>query len=317
MGAFSHMSKDPEALSVAARDLEPVDLEVRYTHPFFSEACREVAFHLSNGLTPRFLWRFDHDRYYHPIREYLAWLRRLPFEGMSRRHAERVAAKLLFKERPYYFAPLQLQSDYSIRDGSPFGHLSEFIGKVTESFARNAPGGHHLLFKVHPHDNGLERWGRVVAKAASANGVRQRVHIVAGGPFGSFVASSRGVIVVNSTSGLHAIRAHRPTIALGGAVYDVPGLTHQGGLDSFWRSPEPIDSALLRDFIKVLAAQTQIKGSFFCPDGRQKACEGVIDRLSRASAAAPVYSRSIAEGVDEDSILQIDGLMPGSTYATA
>jgi capsular polysaccharide export protein len=70
-----------------------------------------------------------------------------------------------------------------------------------------------------------------------------------------------------------------PTITLGAAVYDIPGLTHQGGIDSFWRHPEPIDKALLADFISALAGAIQVKGNFYHPEGRRLAAKTIAARV--------------------------------------
>ena len=50
---------------------------------------------------------------------------------------------------------------------------------------------------------------------------------------------ARGVVTVNSTVGLWALRAGRPVITLGDAIYDIDGLTFRGGLDAFWTEAGP------------------------------------------------------------------------------
>ena len=49
--------------------------------------------------------------------------------------------------------------------------------------------------------------------------------------------SACGAVTVNSTAGLGAIEMGLPTIVLGEAIYDMPGLTHQSALDAFWTAP--------------------------------------------------------------------------------
>jgi capsular polysaccharide export protein len=96
-----------------------------------------------------------------------------------------------------------------------------------------------------------------------------------------------GAVIVNSTTGLHSLRAGVPTIALGAAVFDVAGLTHQGGIDSFWRHPEKVDKDLLNDFIKALAGSVQIKGSFYHAEGRRLGAEGIIKRIREGLVNEP------------------------------
>lgn len=280
MGAYSTFPKDPETIRALAVGRADPDMEVAFRHQFTHEAANEVAFHMLNGLAPRGLWRYNPDRYYHALHDYGAWLWRLLGEAVGGTRRTRTVCDALFhRETPFYLVPLQLQSDYQIRDNSPYQHLREMIEEVIGSFARHAPVKTHLVFKSHPLDNGYERWRRVVARIAAKHGVAKRVSAIDGGPFGTLVSVAKGVVVVNSTSGLHSVRNLKPTIALGSAVYDVPGLTHQRGLDSFWRDPDPVDTRLLRDFLRALAATSQLKGSFYHKVGRAAAHQNIVSRI--------------------------------------
>jgi capsular polysaccharide export protein len=89
------------------------------------------------------------------------------------------------------------------------------------------------------------------------------------------------VVLANSTVGLHAARAGVPTIALGEAVYDIPGITHQGGIDSFWTTPEPVDARLERLMVRAMAAEIQVRGSFYDKAGQKAAIAEIVDRLTR------------------------------------
>jgi capsular polysaccharide export protein len=56
------------------------------------------------------------------------------------------------------------------------------------------------------------------------------------------LAPAAGVVTVNSTAGLQALREGKPVVALGRALYDMPGLTFQGArplLDRGRRRPTP------------------------------------------------------------------------------
>lgn len=290
MGRYSHFPREPDRIRDIARRAPAPDLEIAHVHPFFAEAWREVTYHLANGLTPRFLWRHDHGRYYHPVRDYLAWALRLIGEPARSRRAGAAAEALIAEAEAgaaaYFFVPLQLQSDYAIQDNSYYRHISQMIAEVVASFAAHAGPAARLVFKSHPHDNGIEPWPRIIRREAARAGLGDRVAYLAGGPFGRLLGACVGCVVINSTSGLHAIREGKPVIALGDAVYDVAGLAHQSGLDSFWRAPEPVDMALAADFVTALAARTQVKGSFFEPAGRARAVRMVVERLGAAPVAA-------------------------------
>lgn len=66
-----------------------------------------------------------------------------------------------------------------------------------------------------------------------------RVFLADGGDTDALIAQSAGIVTVNSTVGLTALYAAKPVIALGAAVYDVPGLTSQEPLARFWHAPAP------------------------------------------------------------------------------
>jgi capsular polysaccharide export protein len=131
-----------------------------------------------------------------------------------------------------------------------------------ESFARCAPTDARLIFKSHPLDPGLERHDRAIAEAAAEAGASGRVSFADDGDLHAMLGRVDGVVTVNSTSGLAALEQGRPTITLGRAIYNLPGLTHQGGLDSFWRDPEPPDADLFETFRRVEMTKTQINGAY-------------------------------------------------------
>ncbi len=288
MGAYSHFPADPDAIrAIAARLDEKPSLAALYAHSFFGEAWREVAFNVVNAL---FAWpwpAFRMDKRYHPLTDYISWLPRLFGETRRSAHADRVAADCVSGAWPYHLVALQIESDYQLRDNSPYGSLREAIAEIMASFARSAPAENRLIFKLHPLDNGFENWARVVAEAARAQGVEARVITIDGGPLDQLIRHSRGVISVNSTVGMHAIRARRPVLALGAAIYDMPGLAHQGPASTFWTDPQPVDPRLVSDFLKVLAATIQVKGSFYHPDGRALAKAEVVRRVAGGRVNQP------------------------------
>jgi hypothetical protein len=54
-----------------------------------------------------------------------------------------------------------------------------------------------------------------------------------------------------------------PVITLGRSFYNRPGLTYQGGLDSFWKSAWKPDFDLYVRFRAWIITQTQINSSFY------------------------------------------------------
>ncbi|MGM0585143.1 MAG: capsule biosynthesis protein [Pseudomonadota bacterium] len=288
MGAFSRFPADPQAVRRIARQVPPPPRGgPRYPHSFAQEACCEVLFNLANAL---FCWPypfFEMDKRHHPLLDYPSWIPRLLASRRRAREAEAVVRDCAGGAWPYHLVALQLEQDYQIRDNAPYGSLSEAIGEVVASFARHAPEGQRLIFKMHPLDNGLEGWPRVVARAAARHGVAERVACIDGGDLETLMRHAQGVITVNSTVGLHAVQAGAPAIALGAAVYDMPGLTHQGPLSRFWSAPERPDAALVADLVRALAATIQVKGSFYNRQGRRRAAEEIVARVAQGRVNAP------------------------------
>jgi capsular polysaccharide export protein len=286
-GARCHFPEDPETIRRIAAAVPEVELDVRYSHSFRHEAFNEVFYNLVAYFGRPFFPRYAADKYYNPLLDYLSWLPRFVRERLPTPDPDAIVEAWREAGTPYWVLAMQLQADYQIRANSPYRHLSTLIDEVVGSFARHAPAGGRLLVKTHPLDNGLERWPRVVAETALRHGVADRVTTVSGGQLGRILRGSEGVVVANSTVGLHAIRAGRPTKVLGIAMFDVPGLTHQGPLEGFWSSPEPVDDSLAGDFVKAIAATIQVKGSFYNREGRAKAVGEIVQRVRAGAVNEP------------------------------
>lgn len=274
MGRFSHFPNDPDRIRQIAAKVADPDLKNRYPHTFGQEATNEVIYNLV-GYFGRVLFPFYRsDKYYDPLFDYLSWLPR-----MFRERHDLPEGYFDDKLKRNYLLALQLQSDYQIRANSPYRHISQMLDQVMQSFSRHAPENGRLIIKQHPLDNDLENWRKVVGELAEKYRIESRVLFIEKGNLAEIMRHCHGSIVVNSTTGLHSLRADVPTIVLGAAVFDIAGLTHQGGLDVFWRHPERIDRSLLACFIKALAGAIQVKGNFYHPEGRKLGISTIVDRV--------------------------------------
>jgi capsular polysaccharide export protein len=282
MGRFSHFPNDPEHIRRIAAKVEAPDMVPHYAHTFNQEATNEVVYNLASYFGRPLFPFYKSDKYYDPLMDYLSWLPR-----MTRRRHRLPENFFSDDSASTYLLALQLQSDYQIRGNSPYRHLSQMLDQVIQSFARYAPDRSRLLVKQHPLDNDLEAWSKVVMETAARYRVKDRVFFIEEGELGGILKRSAGVVVVNSTTGIQSLRANVPTITLGAAVYDIAGLTHQGGIDSFWRHPEPIDKDLLADFISALAGAIQVKGNFYHPEGRRLAAETIAARVMGQTVNEP------------------------------
>ncbi len=230
-----------------------------------------------------------------PLVEYVGWLPRLVrHAAASRRHRREYRAALDIATEAFLF-PLQLDCDSQIRRHSGLRGMSSAIDQVIASFAHAAPPNVQLIVKEHPLDNGLVNWRRRTAAAARRHGVAERVTYVTQGRIEPFLERVRGVVTVNSTSGLLALAFGRPVATLGHAIYALPRLTHQRPLDCFWTECTPPDETAFEAFRRVVAAKTQVNGGFFSEQGVRMAVEGALVRLrAHGEGRAAAISRTLA-----------------------
>jgi capsular polysaccharide export protein len=279
MSAYSHFPSDPGKIrQIAAQAAEP-DLTDRYLHRPFTED-----FHEANYHNVEFLFR-THFPFYRPDRDTNTFVniasglrRRFRRKELDRR-ADAVIGQLIAGKLPFFLVAMQTQGDYQIRDNSPYTGIGDMIEEVAVSFAAHASPSHKLVFKLHPHDNAVVNWRQTIAEAAARHGINGRVETIDGGDLVTLFAIANGVVTVNSTVGLRAIRNGCPVKCLGAAIYDVPGLTHQGGLDTFWSHPAAIDRGMADAFVRAINGTIQIKGSFYHPAGRQAAIAEIVKRI--------------------------------------
>jgi capsular polysaccharide export protein len=277
MGPGNMPQDDDEVLRLGAHLPEP-DWRSRYGHSFVEEAAAEVTFHLSNVLG-RFAYpRYRSDRFYWPVHDYLAWLPELVRERRYSRDADQVVTGLTTGKHPFFLVALQLESDHQIRSASPFARQIDMIRAIFASFAAAAPAEARLLIKIHPLDNGLERWFPRIGRLARNYGLSSRVDVIKGGDLDTLLIHAKGVLLANSTVGLHAIRAGVPVLALGEAVFRRNSLCHMGNIDEFWCGSEPPDPTFSSAFLRLLATR-QLKGSFYDHAGQKQAIDEAARRL--------------------------------------
>lgn len=232
-----------------------------------------IAYYLAAAWHRR---RFPHYRHYRCMnlaREGLCWIRSAVRRIGYRRRDRRTAAWL--RGRRFFLAPLQVHGDTQVRVHSPFASVTDMLRRTLADFARHAPPDAHLVCKHHPFDRGYTDYGALIAGLARRLGVADRVAYVHDLPLPDLLDAAAGVVVINSTVGISALGHGTPVCALGDAIYDLPGLTHQGPLAGFWRRPAPVDPGLFRAFRSYLLAYTQLNACSACGSARWD----LLDRL--------------------------------------
>ena len=201
----------------------------------------------------------------------------------------------------YFLLPLQLDSDYQIRVHSPFLGVEGFMDRVIKSFADGSSAPTRLLVKLHPLDSGLINWRKFARASARRHGVSDRLDFIDGGDLPALIKGARGVVIVNSTVGMLSLEMGCPTHAVGTAIYNMAGLTHQGDLDSFWKNPTPPEMDLMADFRRVVLHRTQVNGGFFSKEAIDRAVAGSVPRMEAALPDAMLAAaRAVSEVAERD-----------------
>ncbi|GAA3896177.1 capsule biosynthesis protein [Sphingomonas limnosediminicola] len=277
VNARSTLSRDKTWFREEARRLS-VEPNLAPVTASFRRRARDSYWHYHAIVTG--LLRFPHYRPHRSspiIIEGLGWLWKFACEKKKRERAQAVMRAL--KSKSLFVLPLQLSGDFQIRAHSPFPDMQGAASFVIESFAAHAPEDVHLLLKAHPLDCSFFRWDKFVQAHAERLGLTQRLHFVDGGDLDDMVACARGLVCVNSTSATLALAKDTPVCTIGEAIYDMPGLTHQGHLDTFWLRPTPPEPGLYKDFRRVLVDRCLVRGGLASESAVATLVEGLAERL--------------------------------------
>ncbi len=292
VNGLSSLPRNPEYYLDAASSLPPLPPAAPpVPFSFKRRAFEDILYNFAGmAMAPLFPGYRTH-RPWHPLVEYMGWLSRLVRGSAARRRSALVKAELEAHQRPYFVFPLQLDCDYQIRVHSPFKGIADAIDHVFESFAAHADPNALLVVKSHPLDNGLRNWKRVALETAKRTGLSDRMLYLEDADIALLVRDAQGVVTVNSTTGTLALAHGVPVATLGRAVYDIPRVTHQGGLDSFWTAPDVHEPAVFDALRRVLIDRCLIQGGFFSDEGLDMLVRAAIPRLM---AGGPVYRTATA-----------------------
>jgi capsular polysaccharide export protein len=290
VNGFSALPRD--AAGIRARGAAPWPALHYNPHPdFLRRAYYDVSYHvLRLAMKPL----FPHARFHaavDPFVEYAGWIR-----DMAKHLAQKTPVGNVPSGR-FMLVPMQMEGDYQLRIHSPFDGMGQALDRILDSFAAQAPGDLSLLVRRHPLDPRLTDWEGMVAARARTLGVADRVHFMPDGPLETVLDSCVGVVTVNSTVGLLALRRKKPVKILGEAIYDVDGLTFAGGLDRFWHEASVPDAELLDRFCRMLVQEVLVEGDFFTPEGRALAVQGSVRRILAAYPDRRSISRLTMETV--------------------
>ena len=277
VNGHSNFERDPEVILALAKWLPEIPKLSPITASFGRRA-RDSYWHYHHVFLGKLHFPFYRThRRGSLVLDAIGWLKRLTLRQRRERQAEVTLQRVA--GRRYFLFPLQLSGDYQIRTHSPFSTMRQAAEYVFASFARYAPADCVLLVKEHPLDSGWLNWRRFVRRKARKLGVAGRIYHVDGGDLANLSERAAGMVCVNSTSGTLGLEVGSPVIVLGDAVYDIPGITHQNGLDSFWTRPELPDAELYSAFKKALHAKCLVRGGLASESALRILIENSVERL--------------------------------------
>lgn len=214
-------------------------------------------------------WRFPHFRFLkYPsiLKEAFCHCRSLArkiyYNGMGKDQNIALEISKGLKKR-YFLVPLQVPMDSQVVCYSEYSSINEFIEEVLDSFSRCAPKNTFLIMKHHPADRGHNQFGKFIQLTSSKYGVSDRVIYVHDLHLPSLLDNAIGCVMINSTVGISSLCHGVPVKTMGIAIYDMPGLTYQGKLDSFWQAPGSVDMTLYKRFLQYLKDHMQLNSNFY------------------------------------------------------
>jgi capsular polysaccharide export protein len=288
VNARSTLSRDKNWFFKEARLLPP-EPDLAPVTASFRRRARDSYWYYHHVFTGRLAYPHYRSHRSTPIlKEGFGWLWKFWRERNAAREADNVLRQL--EGTPMVVLPLQLSGDYQIRAHSPFPDMQSAASYVIESFAAYAPSEMHLLLKAHPMDCSFFNWSKFVRQHAKRLGLEGRLHFVEGGDLDRMAREARGLVCVNSTSATLALANDTPVCTLGDAIYDLPGLTHQRHLDTFWSNPTAPEPGLYPAFRRVLVDRCLVRGGL--------ASESAVSTLIASMVAR------LCGGIEESAVVQ-------------
>ncbi|TCJ97902.1 capsular polysaccharide export protein [Volucribacter psittacicida] len=164
----------------------------------------------------------------------------------------------------FFIVPLQVYDDSQVKVHSNFNSVRDFLVHVLDSFVQYAPEHLNLIVKHHPMDRGFISYKATIKDYIKRYPqLKKRLHYIYDMPLPVLLRKGKGMITLNSTSGLSALLHNMPVITLGRANYNFQGLTHQGELTDFWHNPTPPNPEVFQAYRQYHLCKTQINGSFY------------------------------------------------------
>jgi capsular polysaccharide export protein len=227
-------------------------------HPFLASTYF-AALHYAHMLLRRESFPdYEHHRHRSPLYYFSYWMYSWFRKWSHLKLDMRKQKELLDSKAYFYFVPLQFEGDAQLKLFSNYSSVEDFLSVLIRSFAIHAPSPTLLVFREHPHGRGMGGYRSFIRQVAKSYGVDKRIVYLVEGETPVLVKHSAGVITINSTVGVRALKSHVPLKVMGAAIYQRPGLVFDGELDEFWCKAVPVKPELADDFVLQIKNLTQV-----------------------------------------------------------
>ena len=165
----------------------------------------------------------------------------------------------------FFVVALQVSTDSQLKDELFFNSMESLVSEICKSASRSCINRNiKIVFKHHPRDRGFNNYRKHIHREARRYGLDAQIHYVHDMSIGELFSLKgiKGLITVNSTVGIEAVRKGIATKALGTALYSKMNITHQGPLDTFWEDPGMPEKENVECFVNKLIDKTQVRGNF-------------------------------------------------------
>jgi capsular polysaccharide export protein len=210
------------------------------------------------------------------------YYRKFAHVGRNYRISERL---LEHHDKKFYIVPLQVHDDTQLGRAANAWNNQKLILKTIVSFARNAPDGYQLVFKIHPMERGHTRDWNFIRQVSALNDVKDRIHVLDGGSLSLLTRHSAGMITINSTSGLSALHHGVPLAVMGQAIYrhrDLAFCVERGlDLDRFWHDSFVAAPEVRERYLSWLQHECLAGGDFYAKEGMEAAIVGLGAKLEK------------------------------------
>jgi len=272
----SKLSKDP-LFYLQQPAVSPLIIATPVEHAFLAMAWCASLYYLMASLLKPFYKHYRHHRKL-SLTEALPWIKAIYRRYLYAFLEKNVLKRLIEShDQAYFLVPLQVHNDAQIREFDKLDDTEHFIKNTMYSFSKFAPKENLLVLKHHPLDRGYRDYKNLINDLSHRYKLTGRVMYVHDLHLPTLLKHARGVIVINSTSGMQALHHQVPTLVLGDTPYNLRGLTYQKPLHQFWKEahkyvPDPL---LYQKFSVYLIEHTQLNGSFYTNLKTEKAIAGL------------------------------------------